>query len=320
MIIQVTLMDSLKKNPEPTATIIVPVLNAAAWLPALLDVLSNLVDKQGYQCIIIDSESDDETPELCLACHQIEFITIPRSEFDHGATRNLAIEYARADTLVYLSQDALPYHDAIPLLVEQLHRHSELGAAFGRQLPRSNAQPFEAHLRLYNYPKKGYTVQLDQAKNMGIKAAFLSNAFCAYKKAALIDVGRFPPNTIIGEDFIAGVKLLAAGYHLAYIPEAEVIHSHGYTPLQELRRYFDIGCMHKEEAWVFSILPRAEKEGYKYIISEWKWLLRTGQFIRLPESFLRIGLKWLGYKLGKNNKWLPLKVKLNFSMNKNWWK
>ncbi len=42
-------------------------------------------------------------------------------------------------------------------------------------------------------------------------------------------------NTLIGEDFIVGAKFLAAGYSLAYVAEATAIHSHDYTPLEELK-------------------------------------------------------------------------------------
>ena len=137
----------LSKACLPKATLIVPVLNAEIWLPALLKCLTDLVNTGAYQCIIIDSESTDATPALCQACPAVEFISIKRSEFNHGGTRNLAISKAQADILVYLSQDALPTPAAVELLVNALinqpsSEQPQLAAAYGRQLPNATAQPF----------------------------------------------------------------------------------------------------------------------------------------------------------------------------------
>ncbi len=35
------------------------------------------------------------------------------------------------------------------------------------------------------------------------------------------------------------IDMLRAGYAKAFVPEAAVVHSHDYTPLQQLRRCFD---------------------------------------------------------------------------------
>lgn len=301
------------------ATLIVPVLNAQAWLPALLPCLAQLVNSGGYQCLILDSASTDATKVLCQAYPQLEFLSIQRSEFDHGGTRNLALAQAKAEVLVYLSQDALPTPESVQLLVSRLQSQPQLAAAYGRQLPNAKAQPFGAHLRAFNYPPQSYISSPTTLKERGIKAAFLSNAFCAYNKEALNAVGQFPDNTIIGEDFIVGAKFLAAGYSLAYVAKATAIHSHDYTPLQELKRYFDIGCMHRQEAWIFTRLARPEKAGRQYVISEWRWLINQGKVFKIPESIVRTLLKWLGYKLGKHSHYLPKSLNKALSMNKNWW-
>lgn len=309
----------LPKATLPKATLIVPVLNAQAWLPALLKCLTALLNTGEYQCIIIDSASTDATPKLCQACPAIEFISIQRNEFNHGGTRNLAICHAQADILVYLSQDALPTPAAVELLVNTLINQPPLAAAYGRQLPNATAQPFGAHLRAFNYPAQSYVSTPETLQERGIKAAFLSNAFCAYTKQALNAVGQFPANTIIGEDFIVGAKLLKAGYALAYVAQATAVHSHDYTPWQELKRYFDIGCMHQQQAWIFTTLARPEKAGQHYVMSEMRWLKSQGLAHKIPESLLRSLLKLLGYKLGKNNRLLPNKINQLLSMNRSWW-
>ena len=73
-----------------------------------------------------------------------------------------------------------------------------VAAAYGRQLPRLAASHIEAHARLFNYPATGHVRDLESRHTLGIKAAFLSNSFAAYRVAPLVEVGGFPSNTIIG--------------------------------------------------------------------------------------------------------------------------
>src|SRR4029077_7099783 len=42
-----------------------------------------------------------------------------------------------------------------------------------------------------------------------------------------------------GEDRALGLDMLLAGYGKCYVPGAPVLHSHRYSPLQQLRRSFD---------------------------------------------------------------------------------
>ena len=41
------------------------------------------------------------------------------------------------------------------------------------------------------------------------------------------------------EDRLLAAELLAAGYAKVYVPDAAVVHSHDYPPVQHLRRCFD---------------------------------------------------------------------------------
>jgi len=57
----------------------------------------------------------------------------------------------------------------------------------------------------------------------GIKTAFLSNSFSAYRKKALQEIGWFKDNLILGEDTYAGAKLLLKGYKIAYVRRQKFI-------------------------------------------------------------------------------------------------
>ena len=110
-------------------------------------------------------------------------------------------------------------------------------------------------------------------------------------------------------------RMLKAGYKVAYEAGACVYHSHGYSITHEMKRYFDMGVFHAREPWIRQKLGGAEGEGVKFVISEFKYLLRYA-FWRIPESALRILLRYTGFRLGLLEQKLPLWLKRQFAMNK----
>jgi rhamnosyltransferase len=278
-------------------TIIVPTYNASKYLPSLLTRLESQTIKN-YELMVVDSSSNDNTVDIAQS-HRANIITIPQSEFDHGGTRTLAAMEAKGDILVYLTQDALPYNEyAVENIIKPFTDDGKVGAAFGRQLPYPGASVFAEHLRQFNYPDTSYSRVLYDKEKYGIKTAFLSNSFAAYRKSALKEIGYFKSGLRFGEDACAGAKILLKGYKIAYVAEAMVLHSHNYTAWQDLKRYFDMGTFHRMENWLLKEFGKAEGEGIRYTKSEIKFLLKKRRFGLLPESALRLIMKYLGYKLG----------------------
>lgn len=298
-----------------TVAICVPTLNPgkrfARWLQATLPALN------GARLLVIDSSSDDDTVALARAAGA-EVVVIKRSEFDHGATRDMALRRLATDIVVFMTQDALPASTETISHLVSTFKDASVGAAFGRQLPHDDATPIAAHARLFNYAPTSYTVGLADASRMGIKTVFLSNSFAAYRRDALLGAGGFPHGLILAEDMLAGARLLKAGWRLAYCADACVKHSHNYSLLEEMRRYFDIGVLHGRERWLLEWLGRPEGEGMRFVRSECRYLLRKAPW-RLPEAGVRSLLKYLGYRLGHVEADLPLAAKRRLSMQRSYW-
>jgi len=106
---------------------------------------------------------------------------------------------------------------------------------------------------------------------------------------------------------------------LAYAAEAVVYHSHSYTPIQEFKRYFDIGVFYNREKWILEQFGRAEGEGGRYIKSELRYLQENRAYLKLPEFFIRNAMKYLGYKMGQHSHYLPQKLITHLSMHPGWW-
>lgn len=309
-------------SDRPVATlaqiaVCVPVLNAAGCWASFSSALKPQC-VYPWQVIIIDSASDDDTRSLAIS-DGYKVIQIERSEFGHGATRQMAVSLVpEVDILVYLTQDAiLANPNSLRNLLAAFDDPS-VGAAFGRQLPRPNAGPIEAHARLYNYPGCSSIRSLDDRKVLGFKTIFLSNSFAAYRRSALEAVGGFPAHSIFGEDTIVAARMLLAGWKIAYVAEASAFHSHSYSWLQEFRRYFDIGVLHSRESWLLEQFGNAKGEGKRFVLSELRFLW-DGHKALIPSAFVRTIAKFAGYKLGRMEAILSPRLKKRLSMHRSFW-
>ena len=299
--------------------LIVPTLNAGAVWPRWLDALETQT-RQPDCLLLIDSSSTDDTVSLARE-RGFEVRVIPRSEFNHGGTRQWGMGLMPdADVVLFLTQDALlASPEAIARLVESFEADAMVGAAYGRQLPHLDAGPIGTHARLFNYPAESQLRTSDDRHRYGIKTAFLSNSFAAYRRKALEAVGGFPCDTIMNEDtFVAG-RMLIAGWKIAYRADAPVRHSHDYSFAMEFRRYFDIGVFHARNRWMRDWFGDTDGEGWRFLASELRYLSRNAPWL-LPSAMVRTGLKWLGYKLGcKFHHGLPVAVKRRFSLHTAYW-
>ncbi|MDS7915276.1 glycosyltransferase family 2 protein [Klebsiella pasteurii] len=267
---------------------------------------------------VIDSSSNDNTAKVAEEAG-FEVISIPGNEFNHGGTRNRAVnlfidEY---DIVIFLTQDAIPEPGFLQNIINAFNDDMVV-CAYGRQLPHRNANPIAQHARQFNYPKEGYISSSESIAVMGLKSVFMSNSFSAYRLSVFKEIGGFPSNTILCEDMFYTAKALLSGYKCAYVPEAMVRHSHNYKPIEEFKRYFDIGVFHSDEAWIREKFGSAGGEGRKFIISELKFLLKKGP-IWIPVAILNNFMKLIGYKLGQNYKKIPKYLTKYLSMHKRYW-
>ncbi len=245
--------------------------------------------------------------------------TIPVSEFNHGATRQLMVDSnPDYDVYVFLTQDAyLENAHAIESIVAYFN-DDKIGAVCGRQLPHLDATPLAQHARIFNYPPQSRVKSMADAHELGIKTPFISNSFAAYRREALLAAGGFPHHVILAEDMYAAAKMLLKGWKVAYAGDACVRHSHNYTVMEEFRRYFDTGVFHSREPWIRNAFGQAGGEGLRYVRSELGFLGLRG-FYLWPSSIVRNAFKLLGYKLGLAEATIPLWLKKRLSMHRRYW-
>ncbi|WP_460193595.1 glycosyltransferase family 2 protein [Thermosynechococcus sp. FA-CM-4201] len=268
--------------------------------------------------LLIDTTSTDQTIKLARN-YGFTVISILPHEFNHGRTRSFALDYiGNADIVIFMTQDAiLAEPTALQKLISSFDDPS-VAVAYGRQLPHENATIFARHLRLFNYPEYSRIISREDIPRLGIRAPFCSNSFAAYRVSALNAIGRFPDNTIMGEDVCAAARMLLKGWKIYYNAEACVFHSHNYSLIEEFKRYFDIGVFHSRQKWLHQNFGKADSEGFKYLISEAKYVIRNN-ILLIPFWGCRILAKLVGYKLGLYERWIPKRLKTMISMHKRYW-
>jgi len=307
-------------HPEnhPKTALIIPVLNAESFIPELFPAIfqqSLLPD----HILVLDSESTDKTREL-LSQYPVTVHTIFRKDFDHGGTRKLASEMVDADIYIFMTQDAIPANsDTFKNIVQSLAAYPQAGCAYGRQLPKKDANVLGRYDRLFNYPDKSQRRSYADKNKYGVKTFFISNSFAAYKKAALQAVDGFPARLISSEDAYVAAKMLLQGYEVCYVAESTVYHSHNLSLKEKFHRYFSVGVFHSQENWIIKAFSGATSEGLRYLLNEIKYLWVSRKLYWLPYALTSTGISYFAYQLGLRERYLPLAIKKNWGVNKKYW-
>ncbi len=296
--------------------LIIPTYNASSLAHQQLNSIQ-IQTLSPIKCVI-DSSSQDGTVSIYQAAEFVVTV-IPKAEFNHGKTRQLALSLVDADVYIYMTQDAILADENALKNIVTVFDNPSVGCAYGRQLPHQDAGILGAHLRHFNYPAESDLRSLQDVPRLGIKTCANSNSFAAYRKSALMQIGGFPERVILGEDVGVAAKMLIAGWKVAYCAEAKAFHSHDYTALQDFRRYFDVGVFHQQEHWILDTFTAPGKLGGQYVKSELRWCIQHKAYGMILVSFWHSGMKWLGYRLGRQYRCLPLWLRKRFSMHRFYW-
>lgn len=300
--------------------LIIPTLNATKddWTTVL-----EAIKKQSFQPefkLILDSSSTDNTINIAEQ-YGYEIHPVEPGSFDHAGTRKWGISLVehKADIIVFMTQDALLHSPSSLETLISSFNIPKVAIAYGRQLPRKGASPIETFGRIQNYPSTSETRSIENKTRLGMKTAFCSDSFAAYKIKLINEYDAFPSKSIIGEDSATVANMLLNGFKVHYNAEATVEHSHDYTIKQEFQRYFDTGVFHDEFSTLIKSFGAAEKAGASYVTAELQYLLKHKPS-HIPLSIIRTASKYIGYKLGRKHKKFSTELNKLFSMHKFYFK
>jgi rhamnosyltransferase len=230
-----------------SVSIVLPTRNGAETLPAVLDAVSRQRVDFPFDVIAVDSASSDGTAGL-LRRRVDRLISIEAGAFDHGLTRNLAIEHATGELVVLLVQDAVPVSDNwLAELTAPLVADERLAGVFARQRPRPDAGPIARYYleRWLAASESPRTAAVTSAAELVALEPLAQLELCAFDNVCSCirrSVWSRHPfrSTPIAEDIEWAREVLLAGYKLAYVPRAEVIHSHDRSAWYEFTRTYHL--------------------------------------------------------------------------------
>ena len=304
---------------EKITDVIIPAYHPSSEFETLLDRL----EKQDYpinKILIMNTEEEYWNRDWETRHPIVEVHHLTKPEFDHGGTRKKAAEISQAEILVFMTQDAIPCdRHLLRNLVTALTKDDNIGAAYGRQLPKKDCGFVERYTRSFNYPETSSVKTAEDLPVYGIKTFFCSNVCAAYRKEIYDKLGGFVERTIFNEDMIYAGNLIKAGYGIAYAADAKVLHSHNYSCMEQFHRNFDLGVSQAEHPEIFQSVP-SEGEGIRLVKKTFSYLLKTGRVWLIPGFIMQSAFKYAGYRIGKNYQKLSLKMRICCSMNPSYWK
>jgi rhamnosyltransferase len=227
----------------PRVSIVIPTFNGLPTLRDVLDAIAAQAVDFGVEVVAVDSGSSDGTVEL-LRARGHRMVSISPGAFDHGEARNTGVRHSSGDLIVLLVQDAVPVSDRwLRALIAPFGEDRRLAGTFARQRPRPDASPLtrfylsrylaaspEARLAAVKTPEEFQALH----PTARLERCTFDNV-CACIRRTVWEQHPFRA-TPIGEDVAWARDVLLAGYRLAYVPEAEVVHSHDRSPRYEFLR------------------------------------------------------------------------------------
>jgi rhamnosyltransferase len=301
-------------------SIVIPVKNGGTGLERCLASIAAQRGEDEVEVVIVDSGSRDGSVEVArrsgATVHEIK-----PADFSHGASRNIGAGLSRGEWLVFISQDAFPVDDDwLRRLIAPMREDSTVAGVYGRQLPHEGARPPEIYFLGFLYGAQARRQTARDAGELSMDTTLFSNVNAAIRRS-LWEKYPFVEDIIMSEDQDWSRRVLLAGYAIVYEPAAAVRHSHNYTLVAALRRFFDSGVS-AERAYLAGerhssrVLRGA---ALRYGRGELAWLWSTGQRRWIPYATVYEGVKLVGLTLGRNYRRLPGAVNRRLSALPDFW-
>ncbi len=220
-----------------SVSVVLPTRNGARWLPEVLAAVRAQDVVEPVEIVVVDSGSTDGSPDIARD-HGARVESPLPGPFRHGPARNHLMALAQGDVVVFLTQDATPVDPSwLRTLLGGMALAPDVALATGPYRPRPDA-PVPVARELDQWFGSFGGVRVDRGPQAGPSpATFFTSANGAVLRAAWEEVPF--ADVPYAEDQRLAVDMLAAGYAKAFVPDAAVVHSHAYPPLDQARRFFD---------------------------------------------------------------------------------
>jgi glycosyltransferase involved in cell wall biosynthesis len=213
-------------------SIVIPTYNRQPILEKCLRALEQQTYSDRYEVVVVDDGSTDSTiPWLQQQAETLPHVRLLQQNHQGpAAARNLGVEQAAGDTIVFIDSD---------LVVTQtfLQAHAEALTQAQQNLGHNRLFTYGAVINTSNFE----TPTAETYKLTDFSAAYFATGNVMIARQWLIEAGLFDPQfSLYGwEDLELGVRLKHLGLKLVKVPEAVGYHWHPAFTLDQLPQLID---------------------------------------------------------------------------------
>ena len=222
-------------------SIIIPTYNAGKNFEETLKSLRSQKKVEKIEIIVVDSGSQDQTLDICYQ-YNVRLYQIPHEDFSHSYARNLGVQYAVGDIVLFMTQDAIPIgNDWIYKMISPIIDRTAAATSCTEKNPEDTEL-------FYKIATEGY--DRFRRTNTGNQLNFYTgNESCEElrRKAALTDIATAILASVFkqmyyrysyAEDLDMGIRLLQNGYRIMLLKDVCILHGHNRSYGYYIRRAF----------------------------------------------------------------------------------
>jgi len=205
---------------------------------ALQSMLDQKLDRSHFEVIVVDNNSEDETPEVVAEISRqapnIRYVREHKQGLSHS--RNRGCDEARGDYVIYLDDDAKAHLKYLLLVRETIQKHNP-------DIMGGPIYPYYTETKPAWF-KDEYEIRHHARETGWSKSCSVSGSSFVIKKELLISLGKFDPNLgMIGDTVRLG-------------EERAVLNRYRLRPVEEQKVYYNLGCLVYHHVPLAKMTPR----------------------------------------------------------------
>lgn len=307
-------------------SIIIVSWNVSALLDACLrSVYTESVGPYSYELVVVDNASSDGSVTMIQTQYPQAQVIANNANLGFTKANNLALTGCKARYALLLNPDTKVTKGAIQSMLDYMEGHPEVGMVgprlvYGdgrlqpsrRRFPTlwmalAESTPWEWHLP-HNRLARAYRLE-DRPDDVTQEVDWVTGACMLVRREVWEQVGAFDERFFMySEELDWCRRIVAAGWHIVYLPTATVIHYEGASSGQVVAARtirFNVSKVRyflKHHGWLLATILRVlilTMYVYEWVIESLKWLIGHKRSVRLERvraygQVIRSGLRLQG--------------------------